>query len=117
MINYREFFNPSYGHIGIIIILLIFGILLIINRSLKENLRLVANIITTSAVLNIFLVIIFKVFITLIIDYNFRIFIEVISDTLISNLLTKSLIETILGLFLLLIYKYIPSTNPKLNYN
>lgn len=116
MLNYREIFNPTYGYIGVIIILLLFGVLLIINKNLRESLKLVANIIITSACLNIFLVIIFKIFITLIIDYNFRIFIEVISDTLISNLLTKALIEVVLGVFLFVIYKYLPNISLNSNY-
>lgn len=108
MINFREIFNPVYGYMGLIVILLILGLILIINRNIKTSFQIMGVIIITSSILNIIIALIIKLFIRYIIDYNYRIFIEVISDTLFSSLFYKSIVSLVIGILLLIIYKVIP---------
>jgi hypothetical protein len=109
VINFREIFNTTYGYIGLGIILLLFLLIIIINRDIKKSFNDIGRITITSGIINIIIYFLIKLLLNVIVNSNYIVFIEVISKTLFTSLLTKAFIWIFIGLILLIIGKFMPS--------
>lgn len=107
MINFREIFNVRYGIYFIVLIFVLFFLLLIVNRDIKDSFRVVSKILFASGIFSIVLVILFNICINFLVGNVYRVFVSVISDSLCNNLLYRGIVNIILGSILWGIYYYL----------
>ena len=102
MINFREIFNMSYSYIGIIIIGIIMIMIILLDK--KEGIRIIGRSFFYSGVV---LIIFYLLGNMLISSFEYKIFVEVISDNFFSSLIIFSVISLILGGVSFGFYRYI----------
>lgn len=110
MINFREIFNIRYGYIGIISIIILILLILVINKKINTNLKIISIISIVSGVLDIIAALLTKVFIN-ILDNSYKVFIEVISDTLYKYLIYIGISLVIIGTIIFIINKHLKKYN------
>jgi len=116
MINFREIFNARYGIFFIILIFVLFFLLLIVNRDIKDSFRVVSKILFASGIFSIVLVVLFNICISMFVGNVYRMFVSVISDSLCNNLLYRGIVNIILGGILWGIY-YLISKRENVKYS
>jgi len=108
MINFRELFNSKYSYIMLGIILVLFVIITIINnKDYRRSIKVISNILIISGVICIiiYLLVIFVLNISLF--DNYKVFIQVISNTFNKDLLIRSIILLIIGIILKIVNSYL----------
>jgi hypothetical protein len=97
VINFRNIFNSYYGYIGYSIIFLLFLILIIVNKSIRDSFRVIGRILIWVGIIDFIILFLFKLSIYLLLDYQYRLFVNIIGDTLCSSLFYKSIICLLIG--------------------
>ncbi len=97
MINFRELFNIRYSYFMILIIFLLVGVIILLNRNLKSSLKTVGITILVSGIITLFLALVMELGINILIPYQYKILIQVISNSVFMNLLYGSGINIVLG--------------------
>ena len=101
MINFREIFNISYSYIGIIVILLLIVILFFLDK--KYGIKVIGYSFLGAG---IFLLIVYLFGNMIVSSFNYRVFIEIISDNFFNSIIVYSVISMIFGGINLEIYRY-----------
>jgi len=114
MINYREIFNVRYGYFFFSLIIILFLLLLIVNRDIKSSFKMVGNILFSSGIVCLVIVLLFNIVINFFVGDIYMLFVSVISDTLYENLLYRGIVNLFIGGILIFIYNYL---NKKKNIN
>ena len=107
MINFREIFNVRYGYFMFWLVLVLFLLLFIVNRNIRTSFKIVGNIIFTSGVVSLVMVVLFNIVVNMLVGNTYKIFVSVISDTLYSNLLFRGIINMVIGGILMVIYYFV----------
>lgn len=113
MINFRTIFNPDYTFIGIIAIILIVLLIIWNNHNLQKSLHQIGIICLVSSIFTLIFTILIKFVLNQMIPYQYKLFIQVISENVFGYSTMLSIIGIIIGLFLLAISKFFFSNNHK----
>lgn len=97
MINFRELFNISYSYFMILIIFVLIGMIILINHNLKSSLKTIGITVLISGIITLVLALIIELGINILISYQYKIVIQVISNSLFINLLYGAGISISLG--------------------
>ena len=106
MINYRELFNPNYSYISIIIISFLIFLIVLNNRNTKKSIHQIGCICLISSIIMLGLSFLIKLLVNQMIPYQYKIFIQVISENFFTYSITLSIIGIALGIFLIAIAKF-----------
>ena len=101
MINFREIFNISYSYIGIAIIALLIVILFILDK--RRGIKVVGYSFLGAG---IFLFIVYLFGNMIVSSFNYKVFIEIISNNFFNSIIVYSVISMIFGGINLGVYKY-----------
>lgn len=97
MINYREIFNTTYGYLVLLLIILILCIIFLFNKDKKYNFNLFSKIFFISGIILLVVDMILNFVINNFFSYDYKLFINVIGNSIYSNLLYYSVISIIIG--------------------
>ena len=111
MINYRNIFNPNYNYIGIIIIILLLIAIFILQKNTISSLIRISNMSLISGIIILIIAITINMLIKILVLGSYKIFIEVITNTIIKNLYFYSITIIIISIILNILIKFIPSSN------
>lgn len=106
MINFRTIFNPSYNYIGLIIIIIINLLIILNNKNLQKSLHQIGVIGMLSSLFTLIISMLIKFILNNMIPYQYKLFIEVISENVFQTITTLSVIGIILGLLCMAISKF-----------
>lgn len=101
MINFREIFNISYSYIGIGIILLLILILFFLDKT--KGIKVIGYSFLGAG---IFLLVVYLFGNMIVNSFDYRVFIEIISDNFFNSIVVYSVISMIFGGINLGVYKY-----------
>jgi len=87
----------------------------LINKSINSYFKLVGKILFVSGIISLLLILLFKFIINILVGYRYKLFVDVISESICSGLLYRGIISLLLGIILLVIYKVIRDKNIKEN--
>ena len=102
MINFRTIFNNNYSVLGILIILFVILLILLINQDSRTSLKLIGTPCIISGIIALFIDFILYLIIN-IIPHQYKIFIEVISNNIIKNIIYASIISITVGIILIVL--------------
>lgn len=111
MINYRNIFNPSYNYIGIIFIIIITLLIIIVQKDKIASIYKISKSALVAGFITLIIAIIINILIDIVITNSYKIFIQIISENVISNLYFYSILVIIIGGFINLITRAITNTN------
>ena len=97
MINYRNIFNPSYNYIGIILISIIALLIIIVKKDILASIYQISKSAFIAGIITLIITIILNFLIDIVITSNYKIFIQIISENVISNLYFYSILVIIVG--------------------
>lgn len=106
MINYRTIFNPEFNYIGIIAIIIIILLIILNNKNLSKSFHQIGSISMTASLFTLVLTFLIKFILNQMIPYQYKLFIQVISENVFQYSTMLSIIGIVLGLFFIAISKY-----------
>ncbi|MCI6265333.1 MAG: hypothetical protein MR598_00615 [Erysipelotrichaceae bacterium] len=105
MINFRNIFNPSYNYIGLLIILILIVLIIWLNHDIKDSLKKIGKTAIISGLITLIIGFLLNLIINNLVPYQYKIFIQVISQNVFNNLILASIVTIILGIILFSITK------------
>lgn len=105
MINLRNIFNPSYSYIGLIAIAILILLIFLLQQDSKATLKTIGTTSLVAGITTLALSLLMKLVIATLIPYQYKIFIQVISNSLLISILYLSLSHIALGTILLIFSK------------
>ena len=78
--NYRAILNPDYNFVGLIFIAILIMILLLLHKNIKYTVSIIGKTFFTTGILMLVLAFILSFVLDMIFSYEYKIFIEVISE-------------------------------------
>lgn len=106
MINFRSIFNPSYNYLGIVTIIIIILLIIWTNQNFKKSLQQIGSTSLTASLIILIFSLLIKFILNNLIPYQYKLFLEVISENLFQSILMLSVIGIIIGILLVAISKY-----------
>lgn len=100
MINFRNIFNPDYNILGLLLIFLLIFLIFLNEKNLLYALKKISISILYAGIITLILTLILKLAINLLIPYQYKIFLAVITDNFLKNLITSTLIFIAIGIIL-----------------
>ena len=97
--NYRAILNPDYNFVGLILIAILMMILLLLHRNIKYTVSILGKTFFTTGILMLVLAFILNFALNIIIPYEYKIFIEVISKNVFQYCIFYSGLCIIIGAF------------------
>ena len=101
MINFREIFNINYSYIGIGVILLLVVILFFLDR--KRGIKVIRYSFLGAGIVLLIMYLFGNMIVS---SFNYRVFIEIISDNFFNSIIVYSVISMIFGGINLGVYRY-----------
>lgn len=105
MINFREIFNPNYTIIGLIIIIALIILIFVFNKDTKQSLNLLGKTAIITSIITFLISLILKLGIDILIPYNYKLLIQVISNNLLKSYINSSILILIIGIILFIFSK------------
>lgn len=105
MINFRNIFNPTYNYIGLLIIIIIIILIIINNKNLRISFKQIGTISLYSSLFTLIVSILIKFILNNLIPYQYKLFVQVISENVFKYSIILSTIGIILGIILTIISK------------
>lgn len=105
MINFRNIFNPNYNYIGLLIIIIIIILIILNNKNLKISFNQIGTISLCSSLFTLIVSILIKFILNNLIPYQYKLFIQVISENVFKYSIVLSIIGIVLGILLITISK------------
>lgn len=106
MINYREIFNTSYNFIGVVLIIFIILLIVGLNRNLQKSFHQIGLIGLIASTITLVLSFLIKLIINQLIPYQYKLFIEVISENFFQYNIILSVVGIVISLLLLAVAKF-----------
>lgn len=117
MTNFRTIFNPSYSFIGILTIIIITILIIFNNKDLKKSFHQIGKISLITSIIIFIISNIIKFTLNIMIPYQYKIFIQVISKNIFWYIMIFSLIGIILGLIFYISSKFFYEKDSKFSKN
>ena len=113
MINFKQIFNTNYISYGLILILLLILLIFMINKNTNKSLNNIGISLLVSGLIILLPTILIKLIFSTIIPSEYKLFINVITNSLFKNLILYSLIIVILGIISITISTIIKNKSNK----
>lgn len=111
MINYRNIFNPTYNYIGIIIIIILVLIIIGLQKDVFASIKHISKTVLISGLIILIFTLLLNFIMEFLIIGGYKIFIQIITDNIISNLYFYSITLIIISSSINLLIRVLP--NPK----
>lgn len=103
MINFNQIFNNNYLIYGIILTLILIALIFITNKNTTKSLNNIGISFLVSGLIILLPTLLIKLILGTIIPSEYKLFINIITNTLFKNLILYSLIITVLGVMSIII--------------
>ena len=117
MINYRTIFNPSYNFIGLLLIIVIIILIIWNNHNLKVSFYQIGSISLFSSLFTLIISFLIKFILNEMIPYQYKLFIQVISENVFKYSIILSIMGIVLGLLFITISKFFFSNQEQITHS
>lgn len=104
MINYRNIFNSTYNYVGIVVIIILALIIVVIKKDVLASVKQISKTVFISGLIILIITLLLNFVMEFLIISSYKIFIQIITDNLISNLyfysITLMIISSIINLLI-----------------